>query len=181
MPTSHPSTPHSRNQSQTLNYTLTHSTLGLVLIATSENGICCLTLGDDPEFLIADLKNRSLNCTIIERKNDALVSAVIDFIEHPQADSNFPLDLRGTAFQKSVWHALKKIPFGTSSSYSEIAHKIGRPRATRAVANACAANSIAVIIPCHRVLKRDGGLSGYRWGIERKRALLERERSSLQT
>ena len=151
--------------------------LGSILVAQSERGVCAILLGDDPEALVRDLENRFPKATLIggDAEFEKLVAQVIGFVEAPRLGLNLPLDVRGTAFQQRVWHALRAIPPGTSASYTEIAKRIGSPKSVRAVAQACAANSLAVAIPCHRVVRTDGGLSGYRWGVERKRALLERE------
>jgi AraC family transcriptional regulator of adaptative response/methylated-DNA-[protein]-cysteine methyltransferase len=151
--------------------------LGSILVAQSERGVCAILLGDDPEALVRDLENRFPKATLIggDAEFEKLVAQVIGFVEAPRLGLNLPLDVRGTAFQQRVWHALRAIPPGTSASYTEIAKWIGSPKSVRAVAQACAANSLAVAIPCHRVVRTDGGLSGYRWGVERKRALLERE------
>jgi AraC family transcriptional regulator of adaptative response/methylated-DNA-[protein]-cysteine methyltransferase len=139
--------------------------------------VCAILLGDDPEALVRDLENRFPKATLIggDAEFEKLVAQVIGFVEAPRLGLNLPLDVRGTAFQQRVWHALRAIPPGTSASYTEIAKRIGSPKSVRAVAQACAANSLAVAIPCHRVVRTDGGLSGYRWGVERKRALLDRE------
>jgi AraC family transcriptional regulator, regulatory protein of adaptative response / methylated-DNA-[protein]-cysteine methyltransferase len=151
--------------------------LGSILVAQSERGVCAILLGDDPDALVRDLENRFPNATLIggDAEFEGLVAQVIGFVEAPRLGLNLPLDVRGTAFQQRVWQALRAIPPGSSASYSEIARRIGSPKSVRAVAQACAANLLAVAIPCHRVVRNDGGLSGYRWGVERKRALLERE------
>ena len=150
-------------------------------MASSEHGVCAIFLGNDPEKLIQDLQDVFPHAQLIGADQDyeALVANVVGFIEAPALGLNFfkhlPLDIRGTAFQQRVWQALRQIPAGTTVSYSDIAALIGSPKAVRAVAGACAANTIAVAIPCHRVVRNDGALSGYRWGIERKRALLDLE------
>jgi len=151
--------------------------LGSILVAQSEIGVCAILLGDDPEALVRDLQDRFPRATLIggNAEFEQLVSRVVGFIEAPGLGLNLPLDVRGTAFQQRVWHALQEIPVGSTASYTEIAARIGSPKSVRAVAQACAANPLAVAIPCHRVVRNDGGLSGYRWGIERKRALQERE------
>ncbi|HEX2251613.1 MAG TPA: bifunctional DNA-binding transcriptional regulator/O6-methylguanine-DNA methyltransferase Ada [Gemmatimonadales bacterium] len=151
--------------------------LGSILVARSERGICAILLGDDPDALVRDLQNRFPKATLIggDAEFEELVAHVIGFVEAPRLGLDLPLDIRGTAFQQRVWQALQAIPPGTSASYAEIARRIGSPKSVRAVARACAANPLAVAIPCHRVVRTDGGLSGYRWGVERKRALLERE------
>jgi AraC family transcriptional regulator of adaptative response/methylated-DNA-[protein]-cysteine methyltransferase len=156
---------------------LGQSSLGLVLVAQSASGICAVLLGDDRDALRRDLQERFPDATLIEgdEKLSALAARMIDPVESPARGLDLPLDLRGTEFQRSVWQALRKIPAGSTATYTEIAGRIGRPTAARAVAQACAANALAVVIPCHRVLRSDGRLPGYRWGIERKRSLLERE------
>ena len=151
--------------------------LGAILVAASTKGVCCITLGDDPEFLLADLENRFPKAELVGGDHDfeKLVATVVGFVEAPQLGLHLPLDVRGTVFQQRVWQALREIPVGSTASYAQVAAKIDSPHAVRAVAGACAANSIAVAIPCHRVVRHDGNLSGYRWGVERKRALLDRE------
>lgn len=151
--------------------------LGAILVAASARGVCAILLGDDPEGLVRDLQDRFGRAELIggDAGFEQLVAQVVGFVEAPQIGLDLPLDLRGTAFQHRVWRALQQIPAGTTATYTEIAQRIGAPRAVRAVAGACAANPLAVAIPCHRVVRNDGGLAGYRWGIERKRALLERE------
>lgn len=152
-------------------------TLGAILVAESDKGICAIEMGDDPEMLVNDLQKRFPKASLIGGEPDfeARVAQVVGFVEAPQIGLELPLDIRGTAFQERVWKALRKIPAGKTVSYAEIARHIGAPKSSRAVAGACAANKIAVAIPCHRVVRNDGGLSGYRWGVERKRTLLERE------
>jgi AraC family transcriptional regulator of adaptative response/methylated-DNA-[protein]-cysteine methyltransferase len=134
-------------------------------------------MGDDPDALAKDLQDRFPKANLIggDRDFEKIVAKVVGFVEAPRIDMHLPLDVRGTAFQQRVWQALREIPVGSTASYSKIAGRIGLPKAVRAVAQACAANAIAVAIPCHRVLRNDGKLSGYRWGVERKRALLKRE------
>ncbi len=151
--------------------------LGSILVAATGKGVCAILLGDDPEALVQDLQDRFPRADLIggDAEFEHLVAKVVGFVEAPVLGLDLPLDVRGTAFQQRVWAALRAIPAGATASYSEIAAKIDAPRATRAVAQACAANAIAVAIPCHRVVRSDGGLSGYRWGIERKRQLLARE------
>ena len=151
--------------------------LGAILVAASARGVCAILLGDEPEALLRQLQERFAHARFIgaDAEFEQWVARVVGFVEAPRLGLDLPLDLRGTAFQQRVWQALQQIPPGTTASYGEIARRIGAPRAVRAVAGACAANPLAVAIPCHRVVQRDGGLAGYRWGIERKRALLERE------
>ena len=151
--------------------------LGAILVAQSSRGVCAILLGDDPELLARDLQDRFPSARLIGADHDyeQRVAQVIGLVEAPRIGFDLPLDIRGTAFQQRVWQALRAIPVGTTASYSEIARRIGAPRATRAVAQACAGNLLAVAIPCHRVVRKDGDLSGYRWGVERKRILLARE------
>jgi AraC family transcriptional regulator of adaptative response/methylated-DNA-[protein]-cysteine methyltransferase len=151
--------------------------LGAILVARSKKGICAITLGDNPDGLVRDLQDRFPNANLIgaDREFERLVAQVVGFVETPRIGLDLPLDVRGTAFQQRVWQALRGIPAGKTASYAEVARRIGKPKAVRAVAQACGANKIAVAIPCHRVVKNDGVLSGYRWGVERKRALLEKE------
>jgi AraC family transcriptional regulator of adaptative response/methylated-DNA-[protein]-cysteine methyltransferase len=146
-------------------------------VAQSRQGICAILLGDDPEALVCDLQDRFRKAHLIggDPEFEQLMAQVVGFIEAPALGMNLPLDVRGTAFQERVWQALRKIPPGTTISYADLAERIGSPKAVRAVAQACGANRIAVAIPCHRVVRRDGDISGYRWGVERKRELLKRE------
>jgi AraC family transcriptional regulator of adaptative response/methylated-DNA-[protein]-cysteine methyltransferase len=151
--------------------------LGAILVAESEKGVCAILIGDDPEALVHDLQDRFPRARLLGGEPDfeALVARVVGFVEAPRIGLDLPLDVRGTAFQQRVWAALREIPAGTTVTYADIARSIGAPKAVRAVGGACAANAIAVAIPCHRVIHSDGSLSGYRWGIERKRRLIERE------
>lgn len=154
--------------------------LGLVLVATSEEGVCAILLDDDESALEQDLARRFPRAKLM--RDDAalepLVTKVLALVEDPRREVDFPLDLRGTPFQQRVWQALRRIPAGETVTYSQLAESIGAPpTAVRAVAGACAANAIAIAIPCHRVLRVDGSLSGYRWGVSRKRVLLARERA----
>jgi AraC family transcriptional regulator of adaptative response/methylated-DNA-[protein]-cysteine methyltransferase len=151
--------------------------LGAILVAQSNRGVCAILLGDDPDALVQDLQDKFPQANLIGADHDfeQLVAKVVGFIEAPAIGLDLPLDLRGTAFQQRVWMALREIPAGSTASYAEIAQRIGAPKSFRAVAQACGANSLAVAIPCHRVVRSDGNLSGYRWGVERKRQLLERE------
>lgn len=151
--------------------------LGAILVAATDKGICAIFLGDDAEQLARDLQDAFPEAEITggDAAFDARVAQVVGFVEQPSRGLDLPLDIRGTAFQRQVWEALQVIPTGTTASYTEIAHRIGKPKAVRAVATACAANRIAVAIPCHRIVRTDGSLSGYRWGVERKAELLQRE------
>lgn len=151
--------------------------LGAILVAASGRGVCAILMGDDPDALVRDLQDRFPRAELIgtDAEFEKLVAKVVGFVEMPKLGLDLPLDIRGTAFQQRVWQALQQIPAGSTASYAEIARRIGSPASVRAVAGACAANALAVAIPCHRVVRNDGSLSGYRWGVERKRALLERE------
>jgi AraC family transcriptional regulator, regulatory protein of adaptative response / methylated-DNA-[protein]-cysteine methyltransferase len=151
--------------------------LGSVLVAATDKGVCAIEFGDDPEALVRGLQDRFPKARLIgaEGEFERLVAKVVGLVEAPAQGVELPLDVRGTAFQQRVWQALREIPAGLTASYGEIAARLGQPRAVRAVARACAANGIAVAIPCHRVVRTDGALSGYRWGVERRRALLDRE------
>lgn len=151
--------------------------LGSILVAQSNKGVCSILIDDDPDVLVHDLQDRFPKANLIgdETGYQELIAKVIGLIEKPTIGIDLPLDIRGTAFQQRVWKALQQIPPGSTATYTEIAKKIGMPRAVRAVAQACGANSLAVAIPCHRVIRNDGSLSGYRWGVDRKRVLLERE------
>lgn len=155
----------------------TETSLGLALAAASSTGICAIFLGDARSSLLLALRQRFPQDELVEGEGDFLVqlSLVASFIEQPRLERKFGIDVQGTDFQRQVWQALRDIPPGSTVSYAQIARRIGRPRSVRAVAGACAANKIAVAIPCHRVLRSDGDISGYRWGVERKRKLLERE------
>jgi AraC family transcriptional regulator of adaptative response/methylated-DNA-[protein]-cysteine methyltransferase len=154
--------------------------LGSILVAQSERGVCAIFMSDDPEALVRELQDRFPNAKLVggDATFEQTVAKVVGFVESPSVGLDLPLDVRGTAFQQRVWQALRNIPLGSTASYTEIAARVGLPRGARAVAQACAANSVAVAIPCHRVVRTDGSLSGYRWGVERKRALLERERAA---
>jgi AraC family transcriptional regulator, regulatory protein of adaptative response / methylated-DNA-[protein]-cysteine methyltransferase len=151
--------------------------LGSVLVAASERGVCAILLGDDPEELVRDLQVRFAQASLVgaDKEFEDWVAHVVGFIDVPGGMFKLPLDLQGTVFQVRVWQALKAIPVGSTVSYSELAERIGAPKSARAVARACATNPVAVVIPCHRVVRTDGSLSGYRWGVERKRELLTRE------
>jgi AraC family transcriptional regulator of adaptative response/methylated-DNA-[protein]-cysteine methyltransferase len=151
--------------------------LGSILVARSEHGVCAILLGDDPDRLARDLQDRFPRARLIggDPAFERLVARVVGFVEAPGLGLDLPLDVRGTAFQQRVWQALREIPAGETISYAALAGRIGAPKAVRAVAGACAANALAVAIPCHRVVRSDGALSGYRWGVRRKRELLRRE------
>jgi AraC family transcriptional regulator of adaptative response/methylated-DNA-[protein]-cysteine methyltransferase len=160
-----------------IRFAIAECSLGSVLVAKSERGVCAVLMGDEPLQLVRDLQDQFPKADLIGANGDYedMVAKVIGLIETPNVGLDLPLDIRGTAFQQRVWKALQQIPVGTTASYADIAKSIGIPKAVRAVAQACGANSLAVAIPCHRVIRTDGALSGYRWGVERKRALLDRE------
>ena len=162
----------------TIRFAVGECSLGSILVAASDRGICAITLGDDPDALARDLQDRFPRAELApgDRSFERVVAAVIAFVDAPRKGLDLPLDVRGTAFQERVWRALRAIPFGETASYREIAERIGAPAAVRGVAGACAANPLAVVIPCHRVIAKSGALAGYRWGIERKRALLSAEK-----
>lgn len=160
-----------------IRFAVGETSLGAILVASSVKGVAAILLGDDPETLVRDLQDRFPRAKLIgaDSSYEALIAHVVGMIETPSIGIDLPLDVRGTAFQERVWRALQKITPGTTASYSEIAHRIGSPTAVRAVARACAANKLAVAIPCHRVVRSDDAPSGYAWGVERKRALIDRE------
>ena len=160
-----------------IRFAVGEASLGSVLVAATEKGVCAIMLGDDPDMLVQDLHNRFPRAKLVGGDADfeRTVAAVVGLVEAPGRRLDLPLDIRGTAFQQQVWRALRAIPAGRTTTYAEIARAVGLPKAVRAVAQACAANPLAVAIPCHRVVRTDGGLSGYRWGVERKRKLLDRE------
>ncbi|MEI9850293.1 MAG: bifunctional DNA-binding transcriptional regulator/O6-methylguanine-DNA methyltransferase Ada [Sphingomonas sp.] len=160
-----------------IRFAVGQTTLGAILVASSGKGVAAILLGDDPDALVRDLQDRFPRARLVGADQDyeALVARVVGLIELPGIGVDLPLDVRGTVFQQRVWRALRQIPVGETVSYAEIARRIGSPTAVRAVAGACAANNLAVAIPCHRVVRNDGALSGYAWGVERKRVLLARE------
>jgi AraC family transcriptional regulator of adaptative response/methylated-DNA-[protein]-cysteine methyltransferase len=163
--------------SNTIFFAVGECSLGSFLVAQSARGVCSIMIGEDPMRLAQDLWHQFPKANLVARENDQeeLVAQVAGLIEKPGAGLDLPLDVRGTAFQQLVWDALQRIPPGSTATYTDIARQIGMPRAVRAVAQACGANVLAVAIPCHRVIRNNGSLSGYRWGVERKRALLARE------
>jgi AraC family transcriptional regulator of adaptative response/methylated-DNA-[protein]-cysteine methyltransferase len=163
-----------------IKFAIGQCSLGAILVARSDKGVCAILLGDDPEALIRDMQDRFPKAKLIggDEAFERLVAKVVGFVEAPALGLDLPLDVRGTAFQQRVWEALRKIPAGETASYADIAERIGAPKAVRAVAQACAMNQIAVAIPCHRVVRKDGDVSGYRWGVERKRALLAKEQAA---
>ena len=160
-----------------IRFAIGQCSLGAILVASSLRGLCAILLGDDPDALAGNLQDRFPRATLVGGDADfeQIVARVVGFVEAPRLGLELPLDVRGTAFQQRVWQALREIPPGTTASYTEVAQRIGAPKSARAVAQACAANPLAVAIPCHRVVRTDGALSGYRWGVERKHKLLQRE------
>jgi AraC family transcriptional regulator, regulatory protein of adaptative response / methylated-DNA-[protein]-cysteine methyltransferase len=174
-----PSSFRSGGHGAAIRFAVGECSLGSILVAATDKGICALLFGDDPGHLVRDLQDQFPEADLVGADEDfeKLVARVVGFVEAPQLGLDLPLDVQGTAFQQRVWQALRQIPTGQRMSYSEIARLIDAPKAVRAVAQACAANQIAVAIPCHRVVRHDGKLGGYRWGVERKLAILEREAS----
>jgi AraC family transcriptional regulator, regulatory protein of adaptative response / methylated-DNA-[protein]-cysteine methyltransferase len=163
-----------------IKFAVGQTSLGAILVASTKKGVAAILLGDNPDELVRNLQDRFPKARLIgaDRDYEALVARVVGFVEAPQIGLYLPLDVRGTAFQERVWKALQEVPAGATVSYAEIARRIGAPKSIRAVAGACAANKLAVAIPCHRVVRTDGALSGYAWGVDRKRALIGREASS---
>jgi AraC family transcriptional regulator of adaptative response/methylated-DNA-[protein]-cysteine methyltransferase len=157
--------------------TIRDCSLGSILVAATEKGLCAILIGDEPKALERDLRDLFPKTLLMrgDESFDRLAGEVVDFVQTPTCEFDLPLDMRGTDFQCRVWNALCDVPAGATASYKDIAYRIGLPKSVRAVARACASNVIAVAIPCHRVVRADGGLSGYRWGLERKRLLLDRE------
>jgi AraC family transcriptional regulator of adaptative response/methylated-DNA-[protein]-cysteine methyltransferase len=162
----------------TIRFAVGECSLGSVLVAASDKGVCSILLGDDPDALARDLQDRFPKARIVgpDATFDRWVAQAVGLVEKPALGLDLPLDIRGTVFQLRVWEALRRIPPGSTASYTDIAKRIGQPKASRAVAAACAANPLAIAIPCHRVVRTDESLSGYRWGVERKAELLKRER-----
>jgi AraC family transcriptional regulator of adaptative response/methylated-DNA-[protein]-cysteine methyltransferase len=160
-----------------IRFAVAECSLGPILVAQSERGVCAIAFGEDPDALVRDLQDRFPRATLIgaDAALEATIARLIGLVEQPSLRLDLPLDVRGTAFQQRVWQALREIPAGSTATYTDIAERLGARRAARAVAHACAANPLAVAIPCHRVVRTDGALSGYRWGVERKRTLLARE------
>lgn len=162
-------------------YVTVPTSLGRLLVAASERGVCRIALGDDAAALAADLLSEFPAARVVQDKSGTLhgwVSSILAYLDGREPHLDLPLDLRATAFQRRVWQELQRIPFGKTRTYADVARRIGRPTATRAVARACATNPVALVIPCHRVVRGDGELGGYRWGAERKELLLERERNA---
>src|SRR5271163_5098794 len=160
-----------------IRFAVGETSLGAVLVAATDKGVCAIMLGDDPDRLARQLQDRFPRAELVggDAGFERMVAEAVGLVEAPGRGLNLPLDIRGTAFQERVWQALRAIPPGKTATYAEIARAVGRPKAARAVAQACAANPLAIAIPCHRVVRTDGDISGYRWGVERKRALLDRE------
>lgn len=175
-----PSAWRAGGRGRTARFAVAPCSLGAVLVAQSEVGVCAILLGEQAEALVAELRRALPHAELVPGDADfaATVSAVVALVEDPRRGLDLPLDVAGTAFQRRVWEALRQIPAGETTSYAAIAAAIGAPTAARAVAGACAANRLAVVIPCHRVVRAGGDLSGYRWGVARKRALLAREREA---
>ena len=175
-----PSTYRAGGADAEIRFAIGECSLGSVLVAASAKGVCAILIGDDPDILARELQDRFPRARLIggDAGFESTVAKVVGFVDTPGLGLDLPLDVRGTAFQQRVWNALREIPAGKTTTYTEIAKKIGAPKAVRAVAGACAANHIAVAIPCHRVVRTDGSLSGYYWGVERKRALLDKERAA---
>jgi AraC family transcriptional regulator, regulatory protein of adaptative response / methylated-DNA-[protein]-cysteine methyltransferase len=174
-----PSRYRAGGMNEEIKFAVGQTSLGVILVASSKKGVAAILLGDEPDELVRDLQDRFPKAHLIgaDREYEALVARVVGFVETPRVGLNLPLDIRGTAFQQRVWQTLQEIPVGETISYVEVARRIGSPKAVRAVASACAANKLAVAIPCHRVIRNDGSLSGYAWGVERRRVLLDREAS----
>ena len=172
-----PQSYRNRGQHQTIRFALAECSLGSLLVASTDKGVCCVLLGDDAQALVEDLQSRFAAAELIgaDAQYEKTVAQVVALMEQPRLGLTLPLDVQGTAFQQRVWQALQSIPAGQTVSYSALAQRLGMPQAARAVASAVAANPIAVAVPCHRVVRNDGSISGYRWGVERKRALLLRE------
>jgi AraC family transcriptional regulator, regulatory protein of adaptative response / methylated-DNA-[protein]-cysteine methyltransferase len=160
-----------------IEFAIGESSLGAILVARSQRGVCAISLGEDADALLRELQDRFPRAELVggDQEFETLVARVVGLIEQPNIGVDLPLDVRGTAFQQRVWRALRQIPPGETASYAQVAQRIGSPKAVRAVAQACASNTLAVAIPCHRVVRSDGALSGYRWGVERKQELLARE------
>jgi AraC family transcriptional regulator of adaptative response/methylated-DNA-[protein]-cysteine methyltransferase len=165
-------------QGLSIQYSTMKSSLGYVLVAKTDKGICKISLGDDPGALVEDLRWEFGNARLENHADPCALQPVIDYIDSKTNTIDLPLDLRGTSFQMRVWKELQKIPIGKTATYAEIAARIGSPSATRAVARACASNRVALAVPCHRVVRKGGAISGYRWGVERKKALLKREQAA---
>lgn len=178
-----PSQYRAGGMNEEINFAVGETSLGDILVASSRKGVAAILLGDDADQLVRDLQDRFPKARLIgaDAEYEAMVARIVGCVESPKLGLDLPLDVRGTAFQRRIWQALQEIPVGATVSYAELAQRTGLPKAVRAVAGACAANNLAVAIPCHRVVRNDGSISGYAWGVERKRALLEREASAWKT
>jgi AraC family transcriptional regulator of adaptative response/methylated-DNA-[protein]-cysteine methyltransferase len=172
-----PATFKTGGKAEQIRFAIGQCSLGAILVAATRRGVCAISLGDDPEPLVHELERQFPRAELIggDAEFEAWMARAVALVEQPACAQALPLDIRGTAFQERVWRALGGIAAGQTLSYAQLAERVGTPAAVRAVAGACAANRLAVAIPCHRVVRRDGGLSGYRWGVERKRQLLARE------
>jgi AraC family transcriptional regulator of adaptative response/methylated-DNA-[protein]-cysteine methyltransferase len=175
-----PTTFRAGGAGEQIRFAIAECSLGPILVASTAQGICAILIDDDPDFLVRDLQDRFPKAELIgaEPAYEQVVSRVVGMVERPELGLALPLDVRGTAFQQRVWQVLRAIPSGRRVTYAELAELVGSPKGARAVASACAANAIAVAIPCHRVVRNDGSISGYRWGVDRKAALLDREAGS---
>ncbi len=162
---------------ESIRFAVGECSLGAIVVGVSQKGICAILLGDDAAALIGELRDRFPEAQPIgcDPEFEQVMARVVGFVEAPARGLDLPLDPRGTAFQRRVWRALCEIPAGSTATYSEIAQRLGAPKEAYLVGEACAANLIAVAIPCHRVVRKDGPLAGYRWGFKRKRELLQRE------
>jgi AraC family transcriptional regulator of adaptative response/methylated-DNA-[protein]-cysteine methyltransferase len=176
-----PRTYAEKGKNMTINYTIADCDLGKLLVARTEKGVCAVTFGDDGTALRENLFNEYKNAEIAEDNANLkeFVEAILANLEGANKTLDLPLDLQATAFQMRVWNELRKIPYGKTVSYSDVAARIGNKNSVRAVATACASNRVALVIPCHRVVGKSGDLSGYRWGVERKKALLDKEKLKL--
>ena len=172
-----PSRYRAGGRDERLRFAVAQTSLGAVLVASSDKGVVAILMGDEPDALVRELQDRFARAELVgaDATYEALIAQVVGFVEAPSLGLDLPLDIRGTAFQQRVWQALQAIPAGETATYTQIAARIGQPAAVRAVASACAANPLAVAVPCHRVVRTDGSLSGYAWGVARKRTLLARE------
>lgn len=158
-----------------------HCAVGVFAVGLSDKGICCLTLGDTNEQALQAVKKCFPSANLIKAQDSSITKIVANYIDNPKDKLSIDLDIQGTDFQKTVWEKLAQVPYGTTTNYTELAEKIGNPKAVRAVARACALNKIVIAIPCHRVLRLDGGFSGYRYGVQRKIELLKREGININT
>ena len=165
-----------------IDYSITKTTLGHVLVAGTEKGISAIYLGENDKHLVSELRAEYPRADLSQNSNghDAWVKEVVKRIEGETPSVDLPLDVQATAFQRRVWQELQKIPRGTTRTYTQVAHALGAPKSVRAVARACATNPVSIVVPCHRVIRTDGQLAGYRWGLKRKQELLEREGSQLK-